>query len=329
MSYNFKKLADVEKVEALNDDASVLVETNGTVKRVNKAAIGGADWNANEGEKGYIENKPFSVLPNSTDKLTWDGVYTGLESVAVDVFNSGVQYFYKVADIPENFMQKVSETGVRLKRIHIYGYGEEETEHEHEAETILYRADNGARVCFLPASFICIQDSFNQGDEFAIEDDELGEIRHVFADANAKPGIYLFYGDVYEGESAYSVYTSEFVVPRAKIFASVKKIEAKFIPDAIVDGSAVTIFEERSDGEGGFLFTCNKTFKQCVADVRKGILNVVACREGNLGASRCALYKATFCDKDSYNIAYYFYGTGNRFGLRICEDGNIEFIEVT
>ena len=41
MAYEFKKLSEVEKIEELNDSASVLVEDGGEVKRVAKDKVGG------------------------------------------------------------------------------------------------------------------------------------------------------------------------------------------------------------------------------------------------------------------------------------------------
>lgn len=57
----FKNLAEVTKLEEVPEGASVLAATaEGEVVRVPGDGLGGggADWNAGEGEPGYIANKP-------------------------------------------------------------------------------------------------------------------------------------------------------------------------------------------------------------------------------------------------------------------------------
>lgn len=70
----FKNLAEVTKLDEVPEGASVLAATaEGEVVRVPGDGLGGsgggADWNAAEGEPGYIANKPFGV-----SELTWKSV---------------------------------------------------------------------------------------------------------------------------------------------------------------------------------------------------------------------------------------------------------------
>lgn len=61
---SFVKLAEVETLEEVPEGATVFAEVDGTVKRIPGSGLGGtngADWNAAEGEDGYIANKPFDV----------------------------------------------------------------------------------------------------------------------------------------------------------------------------------------------------------------------------------------------------------------------------
>lgn len=61
----FKNLAEVTKLEEVPEGASVLAATaEGEVVRVPGEGLGGggADWNAAEGEPGYIANKPFGQV---------------------------------------------------------------------------------------------------------------------------------------------------------------------------------------------------------------------------------------------------------------------------
>lgn len=59
----FKKLSEVEKLETASDDASVLVEEGGEIKRVPKKEVGGAG--------GYVATLTINDLENPP--VEWDG----------------------------------------------------------------------------------------------------------------------------------------------------------------------------------------------------------------------------------------------------------------
>lgn len=58
---------------------------------------GGADWNAQEGEDGYIANKPFGETTVMGDTVTFNGDLTGKTYVSVDV-DGGTMHYVKVSD---------------------------------------------------------------------------------------------------------------------------------------------------------------------------------------------------------------------------------------
>lgn len=59
----FTRLSDVTLVNEVSEDANVLVEENGEIKKVSKTEIGAqADWNEeNEASPAFILNKPKSL----------------------------------------------------------------------------------------------------------------------------------------------------------------------------------------------------------------------------------------------------------------------------
>lgn len=59
----FKRLSDVDLVNEVSENANVLVEENGEIKKVSKVEIGPqADWNEeNEASPAFILNKPTSL----------------------------------------------------------------------------------------------------------------------------------------------------------------------------------------------------------------------------------------------------------------------------
>lgn len=63
MSYDFVKVSNIDLVENPNEEANVLVEDGGDIKRVPKSAIGAqADWNeTDDTNPAYILNKPTNL----------------------------------------------------------------------------------------------------------------------------------------------------------------------------------------------------------------------------------------------------------------------------
>lgn len=66
MSYNFKKIADLELLNEKPDGASVVIETKGAVKRLQADKVGATSWND-------LKDKPFGETTVKGDTLTWDG----------------------------------------------------------------------------------------------------------------------------------------------------------------------------------------------------------------------------------------------------------------
>lgn len=73
MAYEFKKLSDVETVEAPVDSAKVLIEENGVIKRAPKTTVG-SDWDAiiDLGESEYwneIDANKFTFVLGNYESL--------------------------------------------------------------------------------------------------------------------------------------------------------------------------------------------------------------------------------------------------------------------
>ena len=102
MAYEFKQLGAVESVESVGETANVLIEENGTVKKVAKSSIGAqADWNeTDETSPAFIMNKPESMGAGITwfcaswgaacEGTVWDAnmAFTNGNPI-VDAFNKG------------------------------------------------------------------------------------------------------------------------------------------------------------------------------------------------------------------------------------------------
>ena len=73
MSYNFKKIADLESLNEKPDGATVVIETEGAVKRLQADKVGVTSWND-------LKDRPFyeETTEVGGDTLTWDGNTDGL-----------------------------------------------------------------------------------------------------------------------------------------------------------------------------------------------------------------------------------------------------------
>lgn len=100
MSYEFKKLSEVQAMDVVPEGAKVLAEANGQIVRVPGSGLGSGtgggvqpDWNENdETSKAYILNRPFyedkllivtynAVAGNETTTLTWYKVSDAVPSI--------------------------------------------------------------------------------------------------------------------------------------------------------------------------------------------------------------------------------------------------------
>lgn len=85
MSLEFTKLSEVAVAESISENASVLVEDGGEVKRTPYS------WNT-------LNGRPFGESPTGGDTLTWDGNTEGLVSATVEVEGTTEEMAYKVSN---------------------------------------------------------------------------------------------------------------------------------------------------------------------------------------------------------------------------------------
>lgn len=98
MSYNFKKIIDLDLVNEVPEGANVLIETEGATKRLPSTAIKPApiqpDFAQNDSTApDYVKNRTHyeeTSVVNEPLNITWDGNTEGLVCVN--------DYFYKVSD---------------------------------------------------------------------------------------------------------------------------------------------------------------------------------------------------------------------------------------
>lgn len=99
MSYNFKKIMDLELINEVPEGANVLIETDGATKRLPSTAIKPApiqsDFAQNDpSAPDYVKNRTHyeeTSVVNEPLNITWDGNTEGLVSVN--------DAFYKVSDV--------------------------------------------------------------------------------------------------------------------------------------------------------------------------------------------------------------------------------------
>lgn len=101
MAYEFKKLTELELVESAPADATVLIETEGVMKRAPGGGIGGGqgDWKQNDSTASdYIKNRPGGYERNGV-VYTFDGDYEGKPYVECkDGSNGTVIRWVRVGD---------------------------------------------------------------------------------------------------------------------------------------------------------------------------------------------------------------------------------------
>lgn len=99
MSYEFKKINEVEILETVSDEAHVLVEEAGAIKRVPKTEVGGA------GKADMVIKLSSPVITNnSTAENTTVTIESGSLQAVIDVLRNGevpvvkVNHFYTVEE---------------------------------------------------------------------------------------------------------------------------------------------------------------------------------------------------------------------------------------
>ena len=66
MAIEFTKLSEVEQVEAVSDDATVLIEEDGDIKRVAKSEVGVSSWNDLTDKPFYETTEMVEILPEQS-----------------------------------------------------------------------------------------------------------------------------------------------------------------------------------------------------------------------------------------------------------------------
>ena len=85
MSYNFKKIADLELLNVKPDGASVVIEAEGAVKRLQADKVGVTSWND-------LKDKPFGE-EKAFEPIVWDG------DISNPNYNADMKAC-KVSDVP-------------------------------------------------------------------------------------------------------------------------------------------------------------------------------------------------------------------------------------
>lgn len=176
----FKRLSEVEVVAEPSESAKILIEEDGTIKRLDKLELGGgkADWNQNDPDgEGYISNRPFydemtvvsTLFENSdvplntlrnngislfelvgkTYKVVFDGVEYICEVKRTD-YNAFIGNTALVTFIPEGGLGTIVDTGEPFCLVHhsydhdvryTYPEYEEHTYSFYEVENVAHKID--------------------------------------------------------------------------------------------------------------------------------------------------------------------------------------------
>lgn len=161
MATEFRKLCDVEQIEAASDDATVLVEDGGDIKRIAKRNLGGVtSWN-------NLTDKPFSVKTEMVEILpeqSVTGVYMSEEQGAPypiyladnffatqgSLFEDGKTYIFNFNEKKYSGTAKVNiedesfDIDIAEQQIHLMGYSTGNG--EEWSNTIYYSADYGETI---------------------------------------------------------------------------------------------------------------------------------------------------------------------------------------
>lgn len=210
--------------------------------------MGGGDWNASEGEPGYVKNRTHyeeTTVVNEPLNITWDGNTEGLVSTPIDNGNHGTWCYYKLSSATPS------------------------------AETLRMGCAMG---CYLGAG---IPSNPNQSfDNSDMDFDEHDEALYVYGDFNVELVVVYNAGDYFPEKG---VYFSKFVSkdeeecdyiksltttePIEHTKTVLKKLDKKFLPDNIGGGiKYVTIGMDDDDN-----YTTSATYAEIAEWINAGI----------------------------------------------------------
>ena len=88
MSINFKKITEVTEITELSEGDKLIVNSNGAAKQIDASKIGGGgvDWNAGEGESGYVANRTHYMGAQSHTFTESD--YDDMDKVNGDIYKA-------------------------------------------------------------------------------------------------------------------------------------------------------------------------------------------------------------------------------------------------
>ena len=234
MSYNFKKIMDLELVNEVPEGANVLIETDGATKRLPSTAIKPAPIQSDMAQNDsaapdYIKNRTHyeeTTVVNEPLNITWDGNTEGLVSVA--------NMFFKVSDIILTDEQIASAT-----------------------------------VCDNSGQY---SDSYQKiNDNISLVGGEMG-VMFVNADNVEMTGFVIPEAGIYfiKYEAAYiaSLTTTE---PVEHTKTVVKKLDKKFLPNDIGGGIKYVTISESSTYEADLSFAASASFDQILTWIKAGM----------------------------------------------------------
>lgn len=144
------------KGEAIKEGSIPLSALSNEVKDKIENAGGGADWNAKEGESGYIENKPFGVEFNSVNWFYDDNF---IDWCLTPMISNKVKYEGVIYEIPDNADEFVSlgDGSIALGKypyydsnlMHVTCYGVQDTTDE-RLQNILFEVNTKLDEQYLP-----------------------------------------------------------------------------------------------------------------------------------------------------------------------------------
>lgn len=240
-------------------------KTTGDTKKLDSKYTHNADWNAQEGEDGYIENKPFGetvTYESIGDTYTWDGDTTGLDHVDVTAEGQIVPLFYRICDTPtlEELQQGGMFSIVTKNQTDSGEFSRPSTKGDFAYiaqidQTIVFALNDGAEFDLL-------------GDSFLVTFEKAG-VYVISAEATDNPYIsvtlqinnYNFTGHV----------------------TTVHKLDSKYMPDSYrAEPDIVFTLDGINDiNVDNWTATCNKTFAEVAALYDKYREKLIAVAEGS------------------------------------------------
>lgn len=237
MDYNFKRLSDSELIKSMPDDANLIVESAGSIKKVKHVPVPTKlsefendleqpDWNQSDpNTPDYLKNRPFYKDVKTTSApvdITWDGTADGLTS-------SSNGNYYKVSDSVFTLEQ--------FKQMSFVSNG------------VITSVTQGA--INTGAGIITCWEGINAP---VIVSDEAVEKRSNVPggapDIFSEPGVY-FYSD----GNVTRLYSTE---PIEVVSISIKKLDEEFLPDTIARQVAVDSKMNMDGPSGTGSFSMNR-----------------------------------------------------------------------